>query len=81
MAWILIWQALDEFGIEELKRSSSTNSPSEHLSEIEAVQAQVTDEALAGALRIAALTNVLSSNGYLRLDPNVMHFSVHQAGL
>ncbi|KAF6757465.1 hypothetical protein DFP72DRAFT_989340 [Ephemerocybe angulata] len=47
---------------------------------IEAVKRKVADEALHGALRIAGLAGVLTSNGYLRLDPAVMHVSCIQAG-
>lgn len=41
---------------------------------------KVADEALHGALRIAGLAGVLTSNGYLRLDPAVMLVSVIQSG-
>jgi len=76
--WIILFSALDDFGIKELN-SGITHSDNT-LAEIDAVKRKVGDEALHGALRIAGLAGVLTSNGYLRLDPAVMHISCILAG-
>ncbi|XP_006462704.1 hypothetical protein AGABI2DRAFT_193809 [Agaricus bisporus var. bisporus H97] len=73
--WIILFSALDDFGIKELNGGIPPN-----ITEIESVKRKVADEALHGALRIAGLAGVLTSNGYLRLDPAVMHVSCIQAG-
>ncbi|GJE88395.1 Zn(II)2Cys6 transcription factor [Phanerochaete sordida] len=81
--WIIIFNALDDFGIREVNDVVRTGSPGhEHPSyaQIEAIKKKVSDDALHGALRIAGLAGVLSSNGYLRLDCAVMHVSIIQAG-
>ncbi|KAF9013458.1 hypothetical protein BDQ17DRAFT_604579 [Cyathus striatus] len=76
--WIILFSALDEYGIKELNIHHGINSPEpEHIVQ---VKKRVVDEALHGALRIAGLAGVLTSNGYLRLDPAVMHVSCIQAG-
>jgi len=76
--WIILFSALDDFGIKELN-SGITHSDNT-FAEIDAVKRKVADEALHGALRIAGLAGVLTSNGYLRLDPAVMHISCILAG-
>ena len=60
--WIILFSALDDFGVKEL--NSGTAHP-DTLAEIDAVKRKVADEALHGALRIAGLAGVLTSNGYL----------------
>ncbi|CAA7261362.1 unnamed protein product [Cyclocybe aegerita] len=75
--WIILFNALDDFGIKELNNAVASASD---LTEIENVKRKVADEALHGALRIAGLAGVLTSNGYLRLDPAVMHISCILAG-
>jgi hypothetical protein len=75
--WIILFNALDEFGIKELLHHSGNSPEPEHIVQ---VKRRVVDEALHGALRIAGLAGVLTSNGYLRLDPAVMHVSCIQAG-
>lgn len=75
--WIILFNALDDYGVRELNGSPS---PPPNSAQIEAVKRKVADEALHGALRIAGLAGVLTSNGYLRLDPAVMHVSCIQAG-
>ncbi|KIM43381.1 hypothetical protein M413DRAFT_403216 [Hebeloma cylindrosporum] len=74
--WIILFNALDDFGIKEL--NAAINLPNH--ADIEGVKRKVADEALHGALRIAGLAGVLTSNGYLRLDPAVMHISCILAG-
>uniref|UniRef100_A0A8H8CMA0 Zn(2)-C6 fungal-type domain-containing protein n=1 Tax=Psilocybe cubensis TaxID=181762 RepID=A0A8H8CMA0_PSICU len=75
--WIILFNALDDFGIKEL--NAGGNLPHNHAA-IDDVKRKVADEALHGALRIAGLAGVLTSNGYLRLDPAVMHISCILAG-
>ena len=60
--WIILFSALDDFGIKEL--NSGITHP-DTLAEIDTVKRKVADEALHGALRIAGLAGVLTSNGYL----------------
>lgn len=60
--WIILFSALDDFGIKELN-SGITHTHA--VTEIEALKRKVADEALHGALRIAGLAGVLTSNGYL----------------
>lgn len=61
--WIILFSALDDFGIKEL--NSGITLSDNTLAEIDAVKRKVADEALHGALRIAGLAGVLTSNGYL----------------
>ncbi|KAG8743584.1 hypothetical protein FRC10_011731 [Ceratobasidium sp. 414] len=70
--------AVEDFGIRDLQRGSD---PSGINADIESLQATLAGEAIHSALRIAALTGVLTTNGYLRLDPNVLHYSTYAAGL
>ncbi|KZT42624.1 hypothetical protein SISSUDRAFT_1116876 [Sistotremastrum suecicum HHB10207 ss-3] len=82
--WVVLYNAIDEFGIREFNDATrSGQSPSRlvNYAQIEAVKNRVSDEALRGALRIAGLAGVLTSNGYLRLDPNVLHFAIYAAGV
>ncbi|KAG5648287.1 hypothetical protein DXG03_004857 [Asterophora parasitica] len=74
--WIILFNALDDFGVKEINNRSVEPANQR----IEEVKRKVLDEALHGALRIAGLAAVLTSNGYLRLDPAVMHVSCIQAG-
>jgi len=60
--WIILFNAVDDFGIKEL--NSPVNFPL-NITEVESVKRKVADEALHGALRIAGLAAVLTSNGYL----------------
>ncbi|OBZ68942.1 hypothetical protein A0H81_11103 [Grifola frondosa] len=85
--WIILCNALDDFGIREVNDVTRTGSPGNVLpnhGQIEDRKRKVVDEALHGALRIAGLVRpiagVLASNGYLRLDSAVMHVSCIQAG-
>ncbi|CAE6408445.1 unnamed protein product [Rhizoctonia solani] len=76
--YIILHQAVEDFGIRDLQRGSD---PSGINADIESLQATLAGEAVHSALRIAALTGVLTTNGYLRLDPNVLHYSTYAAGL
>lgn len=81
--WIILFNALDDFGIREVNDLTRTGSPGNILpntAHIENTKRKVMDEALHGATRIAGLAGVLTSNGYLRLDSAVMHVSIIQAG-
>ncbi|EJC98863.1 uncharacterized protein FOMMEDRAFT_95450 [Fomitiporia mediterranea MF3/22] len=80
--WVIVFNAVDDFGIKEFNEAVRLNAlgnvPANPT--IESVKHKILDEALHGALRIAGLTGVLTSNGYLKLDPAVMHFSCLTAG-
>jgi hypothetical protein len=58
--WIILFNALDDFGIREInevvRMGSSANMTPNYL-QIDAVKRKVTDEALHGALRIAGLVS------------------------
>jgi len=80
--WVILFNAIDDFGIREINeatRGGALASLPNH-AQIEAVKRKLLDVALHGALRIAGLTGVLTSNGYLKLDPAVMHFSCLTSG-
>ncbi|KAI9463794.1 hypothetical protein F5148DRAFT_1210757 [Russula earlei] len=90
--WIILFNALDERGIRESLGSplsasvgvgsGTTLAGSSGLQQqIEELKTKVVDEALHGAMRIAGLAGVLTKNGYLRLDPAVMHVSCNYAGI
>jgi hypothetical protein len=51
--WIILFSALDDFGIKELNGATPPN-----VTEIESIRRKVADEALHGALRIAGLVSV-----------------------
>ncbi|KAF8339594.1 uncharacterized protein EI90DRAFT_2966748 [Cantharellus anzutake] len=44
------------------------------------LERSVANDAFNGATRIAGLAGVLTSNGYMRLDPNAMHWPIYSAG-
>lgn len=73
--WIILFSALDDFGIKELN-SGITHSDNT-FAEIDAVKRKVADEALHGALRIAGLAGVLTSNGYLVSLQMILLVDVH----
>ncbi|PVG00244.1 hypothetical protein CPB86DRAFT_701823 [Serendipita vermifera] len=73
--WVILHSAVEEFGLREVKAGAVSMDLYRDLDR------QIFDEALLGALRIAGLTSVLTSNGYLRLDPNILHFSTYAAGM
>ncbi|KAL1743631.1 hypothetical protein HDZ31DRAFT_74770 [Schizophyllum fasciatum] len=76
--WVILFGALDEFGVKEFAGSPDPAAAAEK----DEVCDRIADEALHGALRIAGLAAVLTQNGYLRLDPAVMHVScIHAGGL
>ncbi|KAG8904857.1 hypothetical protein FRB99_001063 [Tulasnella sp. 403] len=74
-------KAVDEYGIKEYNDiTRSAPDASADLSEFEALRNNIADEAQHGALRIAGLAGVLTTNGYLRLDPNSLHYALYAAG-
>ncbi|RDX50300.1 hypothetical protein OH76DRAFT_1437618 [Lentinus brumalis] len=82
--WIILANALDDFGIREVNDVARTGTPETLLpqhAQIEEKKRQVFFQAQHGALRIAGLAGVLATNGYLRLDCAVMHVSCIQAGM
>lgn len=81
--WVILFNAVDDFGIREVNEHHAAGSSPSAIPEFEQVEStkdKLLDEALHGALRIAGLAGVLASNGYLRLDTAVMHVSCIQAG-
>ncbi|EJT98726.1 hypothetical protein DACRYDRAFT_110626 [Dacryopinax primogenitus] len=48
---------------------------------VQDLKAEFAYEALHAATRISALTSLLTSHGYLRLDYNVLHYAIYAAGL
>ncbi|KAI0373751.1 hypothetical protein BV20DRAFT_962326 [Pilatotrama ljubarskyi] len=82
--WIILFNALDDFGIREVNDVTRAGTPETMLpqhAQIEERKRKVMTEALHGATRIAGLAGVLATNGYLRLDCAVMHVSCIQAGM
>lgn len=59
--WIILFNALDDFGVKESGPQASLHDQTK----IDNAKRKVADEALHGALRIAGLAGVLTSNGYL----------------
>ncbi|KIO24240.1 hypothetical protein M407DRAFT_26355 [Tulasnella calospora MUT 4182] len=80
LMWIILSQALEEFGIKELNVLRSAD-PTTEVPEFEALKQNINEEATHGALRIAGLAGVLTNNGYLRLDPNALHYGIYAAGM
>lgn len=85
--WVILHNAVEEFGIREANYAhtqdpapvASAEMPA--IMPIEELKTTIANEAIHGALRIAGLARVLTSNGYLRLDPNVLHFAIYTAGV
>ncbi|KIJ53438.1 hypothetical protein M422DRAFT_154794 [Sphaerobolus stellatus SS14] len=80
--WIILYQTLREVGIREANELKQPgNAMGSHpLSEFAAIEDKVQKEALNAASRIAGLADLLTQSSYLRLDPNVMHYSIYCAG-
>lgn len=62
--WIILFNAMDDFGIKETN-SSPSHSTNHSDMQFETAKRKLADEALHGGLRIAGLASVLTSNGYL----------------
>ncbi|PIL22842.1 transcription factor [Ganoderma sinense ZZ0214-1] len=80
--WIILYNALEDFGIREVNDVTRTGTSETLLpqhAQIEEKKRKVGSEAQHGALRIAGLAGVLASNGYLVRpgcsvsDPRVRH--------
>ncbi|KAG8917251.1 hypothetical protein FRC01_002583 [Tulasnella sp. 417] len=80
LMWIILSQALEEYGIKELNVLRAAD-PTTEVPEFEALKQNINEEATHGALRIAGLAGVLTNNGYLRLDPNALHYGIYAAGM
>jgi hypothetical protein len=80
--WIIMAQALEDYGIKEenLLRAVDPLVSGPNVTEFDQIKHKLAEEALHGALRIAGLAGVLASNGYLRLDPNALHYCIYAAG-
>lgn len=66
--WIVLFKALDDFGIREVNDVVRTGSPgNEHpkYHEVEAIKKKVGDDALHGALRIAGLARIYRELDYI----------------
>ncbi|OJA08788.1 hypothetical protein AZE42_01287 [Rhizopogon vesiculosus] len=74
VTWVALFFAMDEFGIRDDAFTPSS------INQVETAKRKIMEEALQASLRIAALAGVLTSNGYLKLDPAVMHVSCINAG-
>jgi hypothetical protein len=74
--WIILFNALDDFGIKELNSSIGHTNHTDI--QIETTKRKIADEALHGALRIAGLASVLTSNGYLVSSTEI---NFYEAGL
>jgi len=61
--WIILFNALDDYGIKELNAAMTPPN----LTEVESIRRKVVDEALHGALRIAGLVMILLKNHVERL--------------
>lgn len=80
--WLTLHRALVDFDIFEAKEiAAGREAPSPELvARIDSVRSQLSQEAAHAATRISALAVVLTTNGYLRLDPNVLHYPILEAG-
>lgn len=85
---IIIAQTIREFGIAELRQIDRGTLTYGNTTELDNVRMQaekmrdrVLQDALHGALRIAALTSVLATNSYLRLDPSILGPHIYEAGI
>ncbi|WWC60912.1 uncharacterized protein I303_103488 [Kwoniella dejecticola CBS 10117] len=76
--WLVVHKAIQDFGIREEKSPLERNESNKF--EIESIKRRVKEEAEHAALRIAALTGVLTENGYLKLDPLIINHPIFSAG-
>ncbi|KAF9077574.1 hypothetical protein BDP27DRAFT_476896 [Rhodocollybia butyracea] len=66
--WIVLFNALDDFGVKEINENDRSGTPPENVKNrayIEEAMRRVGEEAVNCALRITALTSVLTHNEYL----------------
>ncbi|WRT67323.1 uncharacterized protein IL334_004293 [Kwoniella shivajii] len=74
--WLIVYKAIKDFDIQEEKSSTGGS-----LVEIDSIKRRIEEESEHAALRIAALTGVLTENGYLKLDPLIINHPIYSAGL
>ncbi|WWC89756.1 uncharacterized protein L201_004682 [Kwoniella dendrophila CBS 6074] len=75
--WLIVHKAIQDFGIkEDINANGGGNK-----FEIDNMKRRIKEEAEHAALRIAALTGVLTENGYLKLDPLIINQPIQSAGL
>ncbi|KZT60086.1 hypothetical protein CALCODRAFT_465982 [Calocera cornea HHB12733] len=83
--WIIANHAILDFGIHEPAVSSAQPdipvADGDATQSIEDLKREIAYEALHAATRISALTSLLTTHGYLRLDYNVLHYAIYAAGL
>ncbi|PWN41208.1 hypothetical protein IE81DRAFT_315545, partial [Ceraceosorus guamensis] len=95
IVWIFMFQAIEEFGISELRKAEQhqedgkfkrpllprrKENDTPEIVEAQALKARIYDEALNAATRTAAVTQVLQENGYLRLEAGIMKVAMSEAG-
>ncbi|WVF71971.1 hypothetical protein IAT40_006781 [Kwoniella sp. CBS 6097] len=76
VVWLIVNRTMEEFGIAEEKSAMGGG-----VVEIESIKRRIKEEAEHAALRIAALIGILTENGYLKLDPLIIHHTIYEAGL
>ncbi|WVW82869.1 hypothetical protein I302_104881 [Kwoniella bestiolae CBS 10118] len=74
--WLIVHKAIQDYGIREEKAIGVSRDRFE----IDNIRRRVREEAEHAALRIAALTGVLTENGYLKLDPLIINHPIYAAG-
>lgn len=68
LMWIFLFNALDDIGVWETNETTRTGNPpysAPEFAEVEQIKKQVMEQAINGALRIAALAGVLTENFYM----------------
>ncbi|KAK6903149.1 hypothetical protein I203_108412 [Kwoniella mangroviensis CBS 8507] len=79
--WLIVHKAIQDFGIKEEKSNNGgSNGIYRDRFEIDNIKRRIKEEAEHAALRIAALTGVLTENGYLKLDPLIINHPIYAAG-
>jgi hypothetical protein len=90
--WVILHSALEEFHLREARNGGMDEAVVQSLMSQVAEEALVGALRIAGLVcchkiyyltltRFCSKTSVLTSNGYLRLDPNILHFSTYAAGM
>ncbi|WVR05392.1 hypothetical protein IAU60_002406 [Kwoniella sp. DSM 27419] len=74
--WLVLNRAIEKFGIAEDRAGPGGGGV-----EVDSVRRRAREEGEHAALRVAALTGVLMENGYLKLDPLIIHQPIYEAGL
>ncbi|KAF8311058.1 hypothetical protein DL93DRAFT_2061489 [Clavulina sp. PMI_390] len=85
--WIELVHAISDYGIKEInlavekaREDSQKTSMFSALADMLDTERMIATEAFKSATRIAGLAGVLTTNGYMRLDPNAMHWPIYTAG-